>query len=182
MSTAIDLTGFLGTIFDWIASQNLVDKNRIIEDRPNIDRPKPPYISYSILTGPGKVGSRDNITHETNATFRISGPRTITVSIKSYGEGSKQIMADLCDSTELQAVQQLFQLGNIAVWGIPLVADISAQLETGWEERSQLDMLMGATAIQDEDQGKIETVEYTGDVKDQEGNTQVSVDDTVTIP
>ena len=137
MSNAIDLAVVSDTIYAWINSRKLVDKQKIILEDQNVDRPKPPYISYRFLTGPVKIGTQDDqVYDEVTDSFVISGPRNMTISVKAYGNqnvSALQIMTNLQSSLEMQSVQQLFQSKNMAVIQAGNVLEISTEIETGIE-------------------------------------------------
>lgn len=187
MSNAVDLRIIQDTIYAWIASRKVVPNQKIILEDQNVDRPKPPYVSYRFLTGPVKIGTRDDQVYDSATdSFLISGPRTISMSIKSYGTekvSALQLMTNLHGSLELNSVQQLFQSKNMAVHSLTNVLEISSVLETGIEDRAQMDIIFGVTSIQREDQGEISTVNIVGaKIKDVTGADVETINDSVTKP
>lgn len=184
MPNAVSESTIKDLIYSWIASRDLISSDqRIYFEDQNIQRPRTPCISFAFLTGLIQVGGRDNSSYDNDeSSFVVSGPRNISVSIKSYGEGAGQIMNNLHASLELFAVQQLFQAQNIAVREAGPVQKLSLLLETGIEERYGMDLSLGVSSIQAEDQGSIDIVNYSGEVKDASGATLQTTDDTVTKP
>ena len=186
MSNAIDIDKICDTIWAWINSRNVVEKphQKIIQDDPNRDRPEPPYVSYDFLTGFVEVGTRDNQSYDVGEdAVVVSGPRTFTMSIKAYGENAAQVMTNLHSSLELHSVQQLFQAANISKQTKGPVQKISVTLETGIEERYQMDVIFNASSILTEDQGEIRTVEITdAKVKDVTGADVQTINETITKP
>lgn len=187
MSNAIDLEVICDTIYAWVNSRKVVDKQKIILEDQNVVRPKPPYVSYRFLTGPVKIGTQDDqVYDEVTDSVVISGPRNMTISLKAYGTqkvSSLQIMTNLQASLEMQSVQQLFQSQNMAVVEAGNVLEISSALETGIEDRAQMDVIFGVTSIVREEQGEIITVEIVDAVvKDVTGADVVEITDTITKP
>ena len=184
MSNAVDLDSILDTIYSWIASRNLVDDQKIHIEDINIDRPLPPSISFRFLTLPSMVAGRDNAEYSgVDDNIIISGPRDLTISIKTHGVGAGQNASNLHNSLELDAVQQLFQASNIAVRVAETPQNISQELESGIEQQYNLDIIFGVTSIQTEDQGAIETINIVNaKVKDVTGATVQTVDETITKP
>jgi len=184
MSNAVDLAFIEDTIYSWISSRNIVDNQKIFAEKPNIDRPIPPSITYDMLTLPAMIGSRDNISYSgTGDEMTVSGDRELTVSIKSYGEPAAQNISNLRESIELFSVQQIFQASNMAVRIVNPPSDISELLETGIEQRFNMDVIFGVTSIQTEDQGAVETVEIVdAEVKDATGATVQTINDTIEKP
>ncbi len=182
--SAIDFDTIKDTIYSWIASRGLVDNQKIYEEDPNVDRPYPPSISYRMLTLPVKNGTTDNTSYSGSGdVMTISGDRLMTVSIKVYGDGASQLISDLCESLELFSVQQVFQSANIAVRNINAPQEISQEIETGIEERYNMDIIFGVTSIQSEDQGAIETVSIVNaKVKDVTGTEVQTLNDTIVKP
>ena len=182
--SAVDLNKICDTIYDWIASRNLVDKQKIYLEDPNVDRPTPPSISYRFLTLPTKIGSRDDIEYSGSGDIMtVSGPRDFTMSLKVYGETSQQIVSDLKESLELFSVQQIFQAANLAVRNAGTPTDVSLELETGIEHRYSLDIVLGTMSIQSEDQGAIETVNIVdAKVKDVTGADKQTVNAIIDKP
>lgn len=162
MSNAVDIGKIYDSIYSWIASRNLVDPQHVFLEDPNADRPSPPSISFRLLTGPQTLGTTDS--HKYNPTEdvdEVSGHRSLTVSIKSYGPKAIQTLINLKESLELFSVQQYLQSQNIAVWNAGNVLNISSELETGIETRGQLDLTLGVSSSQTDDEGAIEHIEIT---------------------
>lgn len=179
MSNSVDINAIKDAVYDWVNSLNLVSPNNIVYEQLNADRPTTPYVSFKIISGPAKIGGRDNVAHITDTSFNIHGPRRATISIKTYGSESLQIATNINDSTELDSVRSILFGYNIAIWGTGGVSDISALLETGFEERAQMDMIFGLTSEQSDDKGAIETTVYSGTIKKEDGSTAATPGDTV---
>jgi len=159
MSNATDIDYILDSIYSWIASRSVVDSQKIFKEDPNIDRPTPPSVSFRILSGPSVLGTSD--THKYDPAEGgdvVSGHRSVTISLKAYGEQSHQIMSNLQASLELISVREYFTTRNMAVWIVNPVLEISTVIETGIEDRHQLDITFGVSSIQTDDEGEITTI------------------------
>ena len=184
MSNVIDLDGIVDTLYSWISSRALYDNQKIYIEKLNQIRPTPPSISYDMLTLPQKIGTRDDTSYSgVGDVMTISGPRTFTVTFKTYGEGAGQNLSNLYESIELHSVQQLFQAANLAVHGSQAPQDISQEVETGIEERFNMDIIFGITSIQSEDQGAVETINIVdAKVKDVTGATVQTINEQIQKP
>jgi len=184
MSNATDLSSILDTVYSWISSRNLVDDQKIYIEDPNVDRPLPPSISYRMLTLPSSTGSRDSSTYsEAKSLTVISGNRDLTISIKAYGENASQIISNLYNSFELESVQILFQAANMGVRVQNTPQDISQELETGIEERYNMDIIFGVSSIQEEDLGEIAVINIVdAKLKNEADEVVQTVNETITKP
>ena len=189
MSNAVNIALLCDTTYAWINSRKVVDSQSIILEDPNVRRPEKPYVSFRFLTGPAMVGTTDSrVNNDADDNVDVSGPRRISLSVKAYGRAIEdnealQIMSNLHDSLQLREVTDLFNAKNMAVWGQAAPVDISAELETGIENRASMDVIFGVTSIQVEDGGAIETVIIKDAVlSDVDGTTVQTINETITKP
>ena len=97
----------------------------------------------------------------------IRGHRSLTVDINMYGSGSIQKMEDLKSSLSKETVlSNLNDKYGIAILDKGAIQNLSTLMETKYEERAQMDVLIGyATSIEDE-VGIIERVEINEEIID----------------
>lgn len=184
MSNAVDLNYVLETIYSWIASRRLVNNQHVFLEDPNADRPSPPSISYRMLSGPTLLGTNDNHKYDVAEDADVvSGHRTMSISLKSYGDNAIQNMVNLQASLELFSVQQYFQTRNIAIWNIGAVIEISSTLDTGIEERGQMDLILGVSSIQVDNEGAIEHIVLKdATINDEVGEVAEVINETIDKP
>jgi hypothetical protein len=181
MSNAIDIEALQDVIYTWVWNRvrNTCQGISVIWTEPNAPRPSIPYVGLKFLTGPVKLGHTDVISHVQDDEFVVEGQRTISLSVIVYGTGAHQIAVNLHASLELPSVLEQLRAGGIAIWNEGQVSDISAALETGFEERSNFDVLMGVVSSQTEDVGYIGTAEISGSMNDVDGSVVLTTSQTV---
>lgn len=162
----------LPAIFTWLKRE--LDIPAIVE-KPNVPRPKPPYLSVNIVTPITKVGSRDSVENISNSSFNIGGQRRFTLGVKSYVDPKDQSFFDaqdllikLQDSLEDPTKRLPLTEAGLAVFFANDILDVTELLETGFEPRAQLDVEMGIASNRTTDLGAIETVKITPTVNEQE--------------
>jgi hypothetical protein len=164
------------SIYKWVASLKFVSiNNNIVYEEQNQKRPVGDYVSYKIMTLPTKRGTDSQI-HISGDNFKLSGHRTFTVSIKSYGKNAAQIITDLHSSLEMDSVRNIFRQYNIAIWEHGSPRDISAILETGFESRAFLDITFGTRSEITETLGHIANAEVEGAFTDVDNSIIVLTD------
>ena len=157
MVQSISLATVEDTIYDWIVSR-VKSTVTVIFEKENAPRPRTPYISINFITGPIKIG-HDEIRHDISDTYNHVGQRELTASIKSYGTTYLQEMTDLQASLNLRSVHDLFRSKDISFLRAEDISDISTEIETGFENRANLDVTFGLRTNLSEDIGFIESVE-----------------------
>lgn len=146
----VDIAGLKQGVFDWASAA--ADPNQVIWDRPNIPRPRTEdylYATLSFLTGPVRVGGQDAAFINDLDQMEVRGFRQLTISVIVYGNDKVnvlQLASDLQSSLHQPSVLQGLDASGLSVIEQGSVADISALLETGFEERAQLDVLFGVCA------------------------------------
>lgn len=148
-------------LYDWLS--DILDAE-IIFDMPNIPRPKTPYVVIAFLGGTAKIGSSDIINYISEDNYSIEGQRTIAVSIKAVGKNAMQMLIDVQMSTEIPAYQELLRRAGLAFWNVGDVLDISELLETGYEERANIDITFGIVDRTESRVGYVDTAVGTGSI------------------
>lgn len=157
----------------------------------NVERPDEDYFGLQLITPVVKPGSRDDVVHKTGTetTFTITGQRNLTVSISAYlvkNDGNRKIHDDmyvphgrlklLQDSVEDPSRMEVLRKAGLAVWDAGDNLDIPEAVETGFESRASMDVVMGFTSSRDADLGAIEKAEFTATANGQE-EPPVTVED-----
>lgn len=106
-------------------------------------RPKPPYITLKIISGPRARGFDELRRKPNSSIFVTGGLRQYTLSIQAFGMGAHDALDNLVArmddpnaSIERKKLVAIVDRGD--------VVDISALLETGYERRAQLDVIFHA--------------------------------------
>ena len=160
-------------VIAWI--KQILPSLQVIIDRPNVQRPTPPYLSIMMVTPIIKVGSRDSISYEhdednpDDTNFSVSGQRRFTLAVRAYGVSTGKAffdafdnMSKLQDSLEDSVGREELTKAGLAVWNSNDILDVTELLESGYEPRAQLDIEFGIVSNRVVDLGAIETVKITG--------------------
>lgn len=162
-------------VIKWIKS--VLGNIPVIIDRTNAERPKKPYISLNILVPVQKTGFTDSLESippeeapdGKDTIYNIGGQRQFTMGIRSFTEAKEKNFFDaqnllirLQDSIEDDIARQPLTEGGLAVFGSSDILDVTELIESGYEPRAQLDVMMGIASNRQSDQGAIEKVEITG--------------------
>lgn len=151
----------------------------VIVDRPNVNRPAAPYITVNILAPLQAIGSRDNapIARDSdpgNTIFRMTGQRQFTMSVKAYEKGENKDFFDAQDrlirvvnATRDPGLRATLRAAGLAVLADGAILDVTELIESGYEPRAQLDLIMGIAEDRETDLGAIENVGITGTVDGQ---------------
>lgn len=167
LQQSVDLEPLKDCIYDWVRAWVPVNTN-IIFEKENARRLPPPLVTINLITGPVKYG-QDELRNVSGGNFRSHGQRRITASVKTYGIGYLENITTLQASLSLPGVRGNFRVKGFSFLMSEGIADISSQLETGYENRASLDVFFGLRTVLDEEIGYIESTEITPTVTDESG-------------
>ena len=159
MPSPVNITGFRQTVFNWLTQ---VTEQTVIFEFPNQPRPKTPYVSIQLITGPVKGGQDDTINQETGTKFDVVGQRSITANIKAHGGDAVQTLADVQSSIDVPATIELLGSNNVAIFDDSPILNITEILESGFEERASMDVIFGIVSDQEIDPGTIDKTVVSG--------------------
>lgn len=154
-------------IFDWVAFElrAVISEQNIIWEKDNSDRPLPPYVSLNIIAGPVRLGGEAELRHESGDNFSANWMKTITLSVKSYGNNDLNLLERLQNSLGKPTVLARLRAVGLAIVSEGPIQDISTRLQTGYEERSNMDVIMAFASSVEDKVGYINDVELTGGVE-----------------
>lgn len=112
-------------------------------------RPARPYATLRLITGAVKLGGQDNLRVNESGVFYLNGPREITVSINVMGVSALDILTTARDSLDDPSVIDDLEADGIAIIEDGSPQNITELLETGFEERAQMDLKIGFQAERD---------------------------------
>lgn len=153
----------------------------------NVPRPELPYVTFKFTTPSAKNGDdtkswvldiHGNPTNIVNS----GGVRRMTVDFDAYAqshEDAYNLMAIWQTALDLEDIQAILRASGVAVWIIGGLADLSQLLNTGYEGRAHVTCQFGIAMNLQSDLGEMDSVEVSGEVKTDQGQT-VPVDQTVT--
>jgi len=166
VANAVSIRGLEDAIYSWVKARVSV-KTNIIFEKENAPRPPNPLVSINLITGPIKYG-HDEIIRIDDTSYKSDGHRKITASIKSYGVDYLQVMTDLQASLNLLSVRDIFRSKNISFLHADDIKDISAKIETGFENRAVLDVFFGLRTSLVEEVEYIESAEIDPTIENPE--------------
>lgn len=152
----------------YVRSMTNLDQDKIIFSeeltRKDGPRPKPPFITIKILSGPTPIGIDElRVKEGFTDKFQLQGLRQYTVSIQSFGVEGYDLLDDLQTSLDdSERTRQLYVDAEIAIVSRGVLTDITALMETGHEKRSALDIVFNTNKKLDTSMVPIEHVGFTG--------------------
>lgn len=153
-------------IFDWVKSAvSETPGVTIYWDEPDAPRPPMPAVRISFLTGPTMVG-QDSLSPVANNPnqFKITGRRTMLLSVNAYGDEAMQLLSDLQTSISNPLDMEILSAVRVSVLNTSAPRDINTALETKIESRGQMDITLLATEEKIVGLSYIESTEVLGHV------------------
>jgi hypothetical protein len=130
-------------------------------------RPDPPYLTIrlGVITHLGHDEERSFVDPGAPdyATVTYRGDREIAVSVQALGAGALELARAAARALVTETTRS--QLGAASLFvrgGIPPINDLTALIETDWEERAQFDVTLGFSEEHTDTVPLIETVETHG--------------------
>jgi len=163
----------------------------VILDRPNEPRPRrndgkglrrskrKPYFSISFVTPLTRIGGRDSLMDKpgegNEETFVLGGQRTFTVGIMVYSDPSDKnflqghdLMSALADSQDDPNLREPLTDSGLAIFIANDILDVTDSIESGFEPRVSMDVIMGVASNRDTKLGAIDKTEITGTLNGKE--------------
>lgn len=110
-----------------------------------------------------QMGQRDEErTTDADGNLTRVAQRKFTASVNTWGKGAKTLLGVVLDALERYDVQGVLDSVNVAYLRRGSVQDLTALLETEYEERAHADVFFALADGTTEQVGTIETVEITG--------------------
>lgn len=171
----IDYEVIKTSLYNVISS--IVTPTTVIFYYPNAPRPANPYITLNI-DSLVRVGDDYIPKPDTDGDSTIVGDREFTLQVQSYGENCLTILEKIRSSLQKPSILDTLRDENIVFVNSLDITNITALLDTEWEQRGAMDLLFRIANTDEDNLGVIETVELDEEYSD--GNTVV-YSDTVTI-
>lgn len=167
-------------VLKWFSQNSGMPLDHCIFADQRGDQPDTPYGTIKITSGPIVLGhdeERQPDTGDTSSDVLISGQRRVLISMNIFSNndqqrpggpdvpGALQMMSNVRDSLELPTVYQALNDQGITMNDRGQVQNLSALLETTWQERSQLDVTFGYASNIGDTPGSIDQVTVGGIVQ-----------------
>ncbi len=138
---------------------------------PNGPRPANPSVRLKLIAGPTMVGLDElrDVAGDDDA-FKVVGTRVLTLSVTAYGDAALQLVSDLQTSISNPEATAGLSAANLAASDTSAPRDLTALLETKYEQRYQFDVTVLATEELTTEPGVIETVVGTSSIGGVDGD------------
>ncbi len=144
-----DLNTIENAIYTW--EQTVLPTIPMIWFHRNAPRPNVPYIAMHLKT----INSK-GVDAYIPKTDEIVGNRDFILMIQGFGSGSQGFMETLKTSLEKPSIQLYLSQNNLVFVDRMGVNDISEVVDSRWEERNQLDVIMRFAQVETDVEPKIE--------------------------
>ena len=142
--------------------------------------PRPPDYPYAVirLNNAGQIGYDEMRALDQNGIATIGGQRRATVYIDYFGPQPFENLMKASNSLEKETNVDFFYAAGIAYLTKNDVQNLTAMLETKYEERASFDFYIGYAENFEDDVGLIESAELTGSITSDGSDLDV---DSVTV-
>lgn len=139
----------------------------------NQDGNVPPSPFCTLFVQPVAFFGHDESSNDDDGLVTYTGQREISVSVQYFGNNAMQNAIDLGESLEMLAARDLLAESDLVfVDRVGGVNDLSELLDTGFEERATIDILLRIASIRTQSGGTvIESTELTSEYKNADGST-----------
>lgn len=178
---AIDWTTTRAALHAWMVAGTGLPAGRVIWANQAAPRPQTPFAEINPRMSIRRLGAYDEErpTATPGTIARVTHLR-LGVSCHLYGAGAMDLMERAREYLDTHAARALFEPAGLSVLDRGEVRDITKLLETQYEERAQLDLVIGLATTATEDVGFIQTVDLTTTVRSPDGSTAAIVTQTIT--
>lgn len=149
------------------------DEAKIVHANQNAPQPREPFAVINCWVASGRRGrDEERLDDDAPGIIQHAGNRRLTVSLNIYGPGALELADRIAERLMTQAIAE----GNLDPAGLAILRtsdprNLTALLETRYQERAQLDLTVGCVSNWTEDVGYITSVGIEGDLVADNGAT-----------
>lgn len=136
---------------------------KVIMENQAEQRPKPPYASLRVVNPSIRVGSVDE-SGMSGDLVQMRANRRAVASVHVIGLNACDILSSIRDTLDRPDVNDAFRAAGMSHESESGVRDLTPRLETTYEERAQMDIVLTYTNNETVDVSTIETVEVSGEL------------------
>ncbi len=103
-------------------------------------RPIPPYMTVKVISGPVAVGFDYEQFPKDSDDQNVEGQREYTLSIQTFGLGGQDAIDRILGLIDTQLVKDAMRLKKLSISSRGSPVDVSALLQTGFENRMNMDL------------------------------------------
>lgn len=129
----------------------------VIWDKGDGKRPAPPFATLNVIAGPMPLDKADEI-WTSRDTFAIVIRKSFTLSIQAFGEDALIRCNDIVDSLLMPTRLAILQDAGFGVWGTTAPMDITEFMDTKYEGRAVVDIILAYADVKQDIPGEIHTV------------------------
>jgi hypothetical protein len=148
-------------IIEWIQTALFITT---IWDKQNAFRPALPYISVNIITGPQQDGTPE-AKYKTTDVFTYIFRKIFTLSIQAHSQSNHlALLSTLINSMKLPTQRATLRAAGLSIYNDNDISptDISELIDTGFEKRASIDVIMAFAEEVDDSPGEIQTMQLVG--------------------
>lgn len=146
---------------------------------PNAPRPTVPYVTLFLSNIVAVNQDWSSADADASGIIDMKGDRQFTLQIQSYGGDPLTVLENIRTSLQKQTVLDTLRANGIAFYSSLAINDITDLVDSQFERRAQLDVLMGIAQIYTDDPGYFDTMEVQEVIENQ--IEVVVYDETITI-
>lgn len=155
--SAITVAQFKTAVWKFISSQSvsLVPNSQVVWTEQGAPRPKLPYIGLKVIAGPRSYGE-DDMRQSSPGVYSIEGQRALTVSVQVFGSNAEEISAAIVAAMSKPTALESLAASFVSILSNTAPQNLSAALETKFENRVQFDIVFGCVMAVTDNVGFIE--------------------------
>lgn len=168
------------TLYNWSVAVLPVGMPVIFYE-PNAPRPLVPYVSLflSSIVSVHEDWSRE--TTDTSGNVDMQGNRQFTLQIQAYGgDDPLTILENMKTSLQKQSILDILRVNGIVYFSTLNIIDISELMDTQWEKRATLDVLLGIGQTYKDGVGYFDHLNIEEEIKNVKG--EIISNETFAIP
>lgn len=150
-------------LYSW-ASAVVPNGMPIIFYEPNAPRPVVPYVSLymtSIITVNQDYSSPES---DLLGFIDMKGDRQFTLQIQCYGSDPLTVLENMRISLQKQTILDTLRENGIVFYQSISITDISALIDSEYEKRAQMDVLLGIGQTYSDNPGYFDTIEIEEEI------------------
>lgn len=148
-------------LIDWVKTATGLPGGKVIWDKPSISRPALPYATLDIPTTVND--GRHERKFKSLDTWTISIGKLFTLNVQVISDDNHMDLASqIGDAIEREGLNSILLAVGIVAREVLDITDVSALLNTKFEPRGSVDVMMNYVKEYDDNEGEIQSVTVTG--------------------
>ncbi len=127
-------------------------------------KPGAPFIVLDVIAGPQNIGPAGE-RYAAEDTYRYGFRKRATLNVQIFADDALVRAQQIANAIELPSFQGILQQASISVWGTEGPQNVTELLDTIFEPRANLDLLISYPDPIEDVPGEIRRVRVTGEVE-----------------